>query len=453
MSARIVIVGAGPAGVRAAEACVAAGLRPVVVDEGERDGGQIYRRPPPGFRRPGEALYGSEAPKAAALHATFERIRSAIDYRPRTLAWGVSSGQLHTTREGRMEVIPFDALVIAPGAIDRILPVAGWHLAGTYSLGGAQVALKSQACAIGRRVVFAGTGPLLYLAAWQYAKAGAGVAAVLDTSSSLGPVRELPGLLAKPSLLWKGIGMVAGLRTRGIPVKSGIAPVAIEGDGAAGVTGFAWRDAGGRVNRIDCDAVALGWHLRPEAQLAELAGCEFAWDALTGQWLPRVDADGRLARPGTYLAGDGARVLGADAAEDAGRLAALSALADLALPVDEADRDRLRARLADHRRFADALARAYPYPAALAADLPDDAVLCRCEGLTAGRVREIAREPGGGELNRAKALTRVGMGRCQGRFCEHGAAAVVAAACGASVESAGRLRAQGPVKPLSIATD
>jgi hypothetical protein len=64
------------------------------------------------------------------------------------------------------------------------MPVKGWHQAGTYSLGGAQVALKSQGCAIGSRIVMMGSGPLLYLVAAQYVKAGAQVAAVLDTSTS-----------------------------------------------------------------------------------------------------------------------------------------------------------------------------------------------------------------------------------------------------------------------------
>ncbi len=203
-----------------------------------------------------------------------------------------------------------------------------------------------------------GTGPLLYLAASQYAKAGARVAAVLDTSPALSPARELAGLLAKPALLLKGLAIVAGLRARGIPVKAGITPVAIEGEGASGVTGFAWRDRSGGAHRLECDAVAMGWHLRPETPLAELAGASFAWDALTGQWLPEVDADGRIAAKGVYLAGDGARVLGADAAEDGGRLAALAALADLGLAFDASQPPRLRERLAHHRRFADAPSRA-----------------------------------------------------------------------------------------------
>jgi len=453
MSARVVVVGAGPAGVRCAEALVAAGLRPVVVDESMRDGGQVYRRQPEGFTRAYGTLYGSEARKAASLHAAFERLAGRIDYRPRTLAWNVSARELHAVRDGRAETIGFDALVIGAGAVDRLMPVAGWHLAGTYSLGGAQVALKGQACAIGRRVVFAGSGPLLYLAASQYAKAGARVAAVLDTTHLLTPLNELAGLATKAGLLWKGLGLVAGLRVRGIPVKTGIEPVAIEGDAARGVTGFSWRAFAGGTHRVDCDAVALGWHLRPETQLAELAGCEFAWDELTRQWLPRVDGDGRIGTKGVYLAGDGARVLGADAAEDSGRLAAFAALADLGLPVDPSQPPRLRERLARHRRFADALARAYPWPAHLARDLPDEAIVCRCEGLAAGQLRETAKDPGACELNRAKALMRVGMGRCQGRYCGHAAAEVIAASCAVPVESVGRLRAQAPVKPLAIATD
>src|SRR5262249_47023640 len=60
----VAVVGAGPAGVRAVVTLLAHGLRPVWIDEAPRPGGQIYRRPPAGFRRPPEALYGFEAGKA-----------------------------------------------------------------------------------------------------------------------------------------------------------------------------------------------------------------------------------------------------------------------------------------------------------------------------------------------------------------------------------------------------
>lgn len=63
---RVIVVGAGPAGVRVAEALVQAGLHPIVIDEGRRDGGQICRRQPEGFTRPYAKLYGTEAAKADA---------------------------------------------------------------------------------------------------------------------------------------------------------------------------------------------------------------------------------------------------------------------------------------------------------------------------------------------------------------------------------------------------
>ena len=94
---RVVIIGAGPAGVRAAETLVAAGLRPIVIDEGARDGGQIYRRQPEGFRRSAGQRYTAPRPAArAALHATFDALRPHIDYHPRHLAWNVADGHVVT---------------------------------------------------------------------------------------------------------------------------------------------------------------------------------------------------------------------------------------------------------------------------------------------------------------------------------------------------------------------
>jgi NADPH-dependent 2,4-dienoyl-CoA reductase/sulfur reductase-like enzyme len=448
---RVIVVGTGPAGVRAAQTFVEAGVTPVVVEEGRRDGGQIYRRQPEGFRRTYPTLYGSEAAKAEDLHRTFEAIRPRVDYRSETLAWNVAGKTLHVLHDGnRTAALPFDALVVCSGATDRLMPVEGWNLAGCYSLGASQIALKSQACAIGRRVVFMGTGPLLYLVAAQYVKAGATVLAVLDTSALSQSLRALPALAARPGLLWKGMALKRVLRKAGVAVHTGIAPVRIEGDAANGVAGLRVRQPDGSELHFDCDAVALGYHLRAETQLADLARCEFAFDAASRQWLPKIDDDGRSTTPGVYLAGDGARILGADGAEAAGRLAALAALSDLGQPASLDRMSALRRTLVKMDRFRLGLIQAFPWPHAQAAALPDAAVVCRCETITAGELRRVVVEMGGSEMNRAKAFSRVGMGRCQGRFCGHAAAEVVAHAAGIPIEKVGRLRGQGPVKPLPM---
>ena len=454
--ARVVVVGTGPAGVRAAQALVQAGLRPVVVDEGRRDGGQIYRRQPEGFKRPYAKLYGSEAEKAQALHHDFDALRDRIDYRPDTLAWNLSERELHVVREGEPQTLPFDALLVCSGATDRLMPVPGWQRAGCSSLGAAQIALKAQACAIGSRVVFLGSGPLLYLVASQYVQAGAQVAAVLDTAPAAKSWGAVKGLLARPSLALRGLALIRGMRRAGVPVLQGVTSLRIDGDDSLGVQAVAVRDAQARERRFECDAVGLGWHLRAETQLADLARCEFDFEPVSRQWLPRIDADGRSSTPRIYLAGDGVRILGADGAEAAGRLAALTALADLGHATGramyEAEVAALQRTLAQMDRFRAGLARAFPWPHAQAAALPDDAVVCRCEAVTAGELRRCVNEMDSREVNRAKAFSRVCMGRCQGRFCGHASAEIVAQACGVPVEQVGRLRTQAPVKPLMMNT-
>ena len=449
---RVIIVGAGPAGVRCAQTLLAAGIRPTVIDEGRRDGGQIYRRQPENFSRPYAKLYGTEASRAEDLHSTFQRLRPQIDYRPETLAWNVAGRKLHVVRDGHASALPYDALILCPGATDRLMPVKGWQFAGTYSLGASQIALKSQAVSIGRQVVFMGSGPLLYLVASQYVQAGAQVAAVLDTSKLGQRLRALPKLLARPDVLKKGAALVSALKKAGVTVENGIEPLEIIGSDAAGVQGVSYRNAKGQVQQITCDAVALGYHLRPETQLADLARCAFRFDEQSRQWLPQIDELGRSSEAGVYLAGDGVRVLGADGAELAGRLAAYAALQDLGHAIDATTLDELKRQQQKMDRFRQGLVEAFPWPAAQAARLSDDTVVCRCEGITVGELRRVIREEGACEANRAKAFSRVGMGRCQGRYCGHAAAEIIADAAAVPVERVGRLRGQAPVKPLSIAT-
>ncbi len=449
---RVIVVGAGPAGVRCAETLVEAGIRPMLIDEGRRDGGQIYRRQPEQFSRPYSKLYGTEAERARSLHDTFARLRNRVDYRAETLAWNVANGSLYAIRDGRAESHPFDALVVCSGATDRLMPVKGWQFAGVYSLGASQVALKSQACAIGSAIVFMGSGPLLYLVANQYADAGANVLAVLDTSSTRDRIWALPKLLARPDVLRKGMALVRSLKQRGVKVENGIRPIELDGDVSIGVSGVTYLDARGETRHIECDAVALGYHLRPETQLADLAGCAFVFDESTHQWWPRIDEMGRSSMPRVYLAGDGVRVLGADGAEVTGRLAALAALQDMDIGIDAAQVAALQRERAKMDRFRRGLAQAFPWPSEQAALLSHDTIVCRCEGISAGELRRVIHDEGACEANRAKAFSRVGMGRCQGRYCGHAAAELIAHEAHVPLEAVGRLRGQAPVKPLAIAT-
>ncbi|WP_455929838.1 FAD-dependent oxidoreductase [Pseudomonas fluorescens] len=436
----IVIVGAGPAGISAARTLLNHGIKPCLVDESLRGGGQIYRRQPANFQRSAKQLYGFEAGKATAVHRTLDELAPLIDYRPETLVWNAEDGRLDMLNNGHAESVEYAQIIVATGATDRILPVPGWTLPGVYSLGAAQIALKYQGCAIGERVALCGSGPLLYLVAYQYAKAGAKVVAVLDSAPFSAQCRALPALLGQPATLAKGIYYRAWLTAHGVRVYQGATLEQI--DGEQRVRGIRW---GKQV--LECDAVAFAHALRSETQLADLLGCEFAWNSLNRAWLPQRDSAGRSSVSGVYLAGDGAGIMGADAAQMAGERAALAVLKDSGIAIDPLRPALLEQQLAGIQRFRHGLETAFPFPEQWAAQAPDALILCRCEEVSVGDVRAVVDE-GHWEINRVKAHCRVGMGRCQGRMCGLAAAEVVAERSGRAIHEVGRLRGQAPIKPL-----
>jgi NADPH-dependent 2,4-dienoyl-CoA reductase/sulfur reductase-like enzyme len=443
---KVVIVGAGPAGIAAAELLHVNGVIPILVDESATAGGQVYRRPAPGIEFDMKRLLGRGHRLYESFHARAERLLPQIDYRPQTTAWAIFDERVWTLRDQVIEQVPFDALILATGATDRTVPIPGWTLPGVFTLGGAQALLKGQGSLIGRRVVFCGSSPLLYLAAKQYLAAGAAVAAILDTTPFAAKIAASPDLLRAPETFTEGLKSMARVQSEGVPIHHGVWLDSFEGEG--GVSAVRYLDRKGRAKLIECDAVAFGFGIKPETQLADLVGVPFRYDPTFRQWLPAADDDGRAGWR-TYLAGDGCTIGGAQAAEVSGSLAAAALLEDAGTPMHEIDRSALRRRLARLHRFQRGLSRAFAWPAGTFARASDSLTICRCESVTAREIRRaVDTALGPTDINRVKALTRVGMGRCQGRFCALPAAELVAATVRRPLEAVGRLRGQAPVKPL-----
>ncbi|RKF14154.1 FAD-dependent oxidoreductase [Roseovarius spongiae] len=446
-AASVVIVGAGPAGLAAARRLVAAGIRPVILEETSRPGGQGTRRLAPQMARHRQRMFGADAPAIAARETAEDAVLAQCDFRPDTLVWGCYGSQLELLGPEGYASLPYTHLLLAVGATDRVMPIPGWTLPGVFTLGGAQVALKRHANFAGSQVVFAGSSPLLYLAAAQYLRLGHRRLTVLDTTPLARKIRAFPAMLRQsPGTTFRGVSLMAELRRAKVSMHFGITLRGIEGADRVEALRYAGRN--GDEIRLPADAVALGHGLRPETQLAELAGAAFRYDGRHQQWFPRIDAFGR-AGEALWIAGDGARTAGAEAADAAGCLAAEGILAALGFPsADALQLRQWRRRLARQQRFQNAMTRAFQWPAGTAHDLPDDTIVCRCERVRAHEIRSALAGPlAPSEINRVKALTRCGMGRCQGRFCGPALAELVADATG---ERPGRLRAQAPVRPIPL---
>ena len=292
-----------------------------------------------------------------------------------------------------------------------------------------------------------GAGPLLPLVASQYLDAGADIAAVLDVTPFKAKIAALPRMLAMPDMVRRGLSYVGRIRRAGVPMIYGVRSLSAVGD--RHVEGLAWTDSRGRRHETACDAIGASFGLKPEMQLADLAGCEVRFDSFTRQWLPVVAEGGRSSVPGVYLAGDCSAIGGADVAELTGIRAALSVMEDQGAP----KRERLKevtTQLARHARFRAGIEAAYPFPKHLVDGIGDSLMICRCEGVSAGELRANFIKSGAPEVNRLKSFTRVGMGRCQGRVCGAVAAEILAAKSGLPLPEVGRLRGQHPIKPIPL---
>ncbi|MGW0208845.1 FAD/NAD(P)-dependent oxidoreductase [Streptomyces sp. NPDC003233] len=424
--AHLAVLGAGPAGLAGALAATARGVRVTLVDAAERAGGQFYRQPARalGARRP-EALHHQ--------WKTWERLRDGID---RHIAaghithltghhvWCVvrESGTfaVHALRGPDQEdgvAVRADAVLLATGGYERVLPFPGWTLPGVVTAGGAQAMLKGGLVLPGRRVVVGGTGPLLLPVATGLAAAGARVAALVESADAGAVLRRTPALAAEPGKLAEAAWYAGQLVRHKVRVLARHTVLEAHGTDRLEAVTVAALDREGRIRagsarRIPCDTLAVGHGMLPHTDLAETLGC-----ALTGTDV-RVDDEQRTDVPGVWAAGETTGIGGAALALAEGHIAGRSIAARLrgTSPDPRSWAAAARARTRQRAFFA-ALEAVYAPPPGWADRITDDTVVCRCEEVTAGQVRMAADGLGTGDLRTAKLLTRAGMGWCQGRMC------------------------------------
>jgi NADPH-dependent 2,4-dienoyl-CoA reductase/sulfur reductase-like enzyme len=445
----LVIVGAGPAGMSAGITAAGCGLKALLLDEQPRPGGQIYRNvtvAPPSIA----GLLGPEYRYGESLAARL--IACGAEVRHGALMWDISRDLTVTAQQdGRSFQVRAPQLIVASGAMERASPLPGWTLPGVMNAGAAQIAFKSAGLVPAGRVVLAGGGPLLLLVACQLLQAGATVAAIVETSPAVNrwrALRHLPAALGAPGLLLKGLRMLRQLRRAGVPMFRQSTGLRVEGDGRAEALSFM---ADGSAHRIAADVVLLHNGVVPNTQASRLLRVDHDWDELQQAWQPRVDAFGETSLPGLRIAGDGAAIAGALAAEASGALAALGAARAMAkLPAAECERRAKpwREQLAHQLRIRPFLDVLYRPPEWLA-DPAEETIVCRCEEVTAGRVREMARLGCQGP-NQTKFFSRCGMGPCQGRICGIAVTQILAKALDKPPAQVGAYRIRAPLKPVPL---
>lgn len=384
----VIVVGAGPGGIAASTVAAEAGSRVCLLDDNRSPGGQIWR----GLKR--ESVENS--PHGREFHCWIERLNrtncevwtgwEAID-RP-------APNILRVEREGELRDVSFRGLILATGARERFLPFPGWTLPGVTGAGALQALVKAGLDVRGKRIVVAGSGPLLLAIAAGLTDAGAKIMAIYEQAAFSKLIGFGVSLLRYPEKIVEGFGYRRMLR--GVPYRTGCWPK--QATGSTRLSGVTITD-GREEWRHDCDWLAFGFHLVPNLELPTLMGC-----ALRDGYV-QVDELQQSSIAGVGCVGELTGIGGLDKALLEGEVAGHAAAGHY----DEAR--AFSPRLKRLRRFAQMLDAAFDIRGEIRDLCAPETILCRCEDVDYTSLKSR------GSWREAKLHTRCGMGACQGRIC------------------------------------
>lgn len=388
--ADVLVVGAGPAGIAAAIAAAEHGLRTIVLDDNPMAGGQIWRT---GVR--------AKNHKRTAKYRALDRLaRSGAELLCgyRVFDTGGATAIQAVSDVGREVLVArfqYKQLILATGARERFLPFPGWTLPGVFGAGGLEALVRGGYLIDGKRVVVAGTGPLLLAVGAHLVEFGARVVYVAEQAPIIKLAPFTASLWKQPAKILQGAHYWASLwRT---PYRTGCWPSeALPSKDGKELRAVRLTD-GKRTWDEPCDLLACGFHLVPNTELAVLLGCAFQ-----GEFV-RVDTQQRTSLPRVFCVGEPTGIAGIDSALVQGEIAGLACAGK--------STKHLQQRAEAERAFGQQLAKAFTLRQELRTLATPETVVCRCEDVPMSKLNGLT------GWTHAKLQTRCGMGSCQGRIC------------------------------------
>ena len=317
MSPDVIVIGAGPGGLSAAATLAQAGASVQVIDEQPYAGGQVYRATEKVTDGNSDlaAWLGEDYTKGLELIRTSQQ-EANIDWSFGTSVWNINceadSIQLALLHGRETTVVEASHVILSTGAMERPTPFAGWTLPGVLSVGAAQTLLKDSGLVPQGDVVLAGSGPLLYLFANQLLNAGLRPRAILDTGRKWIDPRHLPAfaraLRHLPGQIAKGRSWRKRLAGSGVPHVYGVD--SLEARGSHRIESVRYRRAG-QWRELGVSLLLVHDGVVPNIHLTGAVDCEHEWSDEQRHWRPCLDEHGQTSRPGLWVVGDGAGILGA----------------------------------------------------------------------------------------------------------------------------------------------
>lgn len=324
----MIVVGAGPAGLSAAIEAAKKGLKPIVFDENERPGGQLFKQI--------HKFFGSKEHKAKVRGFKIgeELLAEAEQYGVKVILNATVVG-LYPEKEVTVKIgdeikhFKGDAVLIATGASENMVNFKGWTLPGVIGAGAAQTMMNLHHIKPGKRVLMLGSGNVGLVVSFQLLQSGCEVVALADAAPRVG-----------------GYGVHAAKVARcGVPFY--LSHTIVEAEGTDRVTGVVigqvgpdWKLIPGTEKHFDVDTICVAVGLSPMSQLLKQAGCEMK--DTPGGYVPVCDEDGATSVPGVYAAGDVSGIEEASSAMIEGRMSGATIACYLGYMSEEEKEERIQ---------------------------------------------------------------------------------------------------------------
>ena len=429
----LLVIGGGPAGLSAALKSSKHGVKTAIIEERITLGGQIFKRLGVGFKGPSAASLGKDYARGAELISAIEK--SKVEVFDSTQVVSIEDSIVYTTHPiFGTRAFKYKNLIIAPGAYDRPVVFPGWTLPGVMTAGAVQTLVKTQQLSPGKKILFAGSGPLALAFSAQLLELGAPVYKVLE-SSHPPKLSELFRLTAAVSGNWNLISDAIRYRSillkKSIPFKYRRLVVKAEGQGRVeSVTHCKvdqeWRPIKGTEEVESVDLLCVGYGFFPSHEIFRFLGCSFVYDENQGGFKVEKDQWGETSVPGIFAAGDGTGVTGSYSAIAQGALAGLK-VAFLHGNLNELQLRNLAKsyfrELSNRNRFQKVLNHMFDVRPGIYELADDQTIVCRCESVKKSGIDSVIESTS--DISVVKAYTRAGMGLCQGRNCQRQIAAMI----------------------------
>ncbi len=314
----LVIIGAGPAGLSAAIEAATAGVKVLVIDENLKPGGQLFKQI--------HKFFGSKEHKAGirGFNIGEKLLRETkeldIEVWLNTEVCGIDKNKnLWIVKDKEKSInINADNIILATGAFENTIQFEGWTLPGVMSAGAAQTMINIHRVLPGKRILMVGSGNVGVIVSYQILQAGADVLAIVEASPKLG-----------------GYGVhTAKVRRAGVPFFTSHTITKVRGNEHVEAAEIAevdsnWNPVKGTEKTLEVDTICLATGLTPLTELAWIMGCEFTYIHELGGHIPVHNYYMETTVKGVYVAGDISGIEEASTAIEEGRLAGISAAADL----------------------------------------------------------------------------------------------------------------------------